>query len=128
MRTLAQIRAANALKDTQGLKKDLGKGKNGGTVLSGFPTTIKNCGLIAAVAFAVEVKKEKDKPETYKNLGQKLIVDGIAKHLSSDGINICDAKTATDLLDELAHGDVETLTRATAEAIAYLNYLKRFVA
>ncbi|MEI6715602.1 MAG: type III-B CRISPR module-associated protein Cmr5 [Verrucomicrobiota bacterium] len=122
MRTLAQIRAANALADSR--IKGMGHGQQGGDALSGFAMLIKTNGLLAAAAFAVETKQNGD----LKHPGHKLIVDGIARHLSDRSISICEAKNAGDLVDQLSGGDVNSLTRATAEAVAYLNYLKRFVA
>ena len=121
-RTLAQIRAANALKDSR--IKGIGHGQKDGNALSGFAMLIKTNGLMAAAAFAVETKQNQEP----KHPGEKLIVDGIARHLSHEGVAICKSNAASDLVDELANGDVAILTRATAEAIAYLNYLKRFVA
>jgi len=122
MRTLAQIRAANALTDSR--IRGMGHGQNDGNALSGFPTMIKTSGLLAAAAFSLEL----DKNKRLKHEGHHLIVQSIARHLSSHGVQICEAENARDLVEELANGDVQTLTRATAEAIAYLSYLKRFVA
>jgi CRISPR/Cas system CMR-associated protein Cmr5 small subunit len=121
-RTLAQIRAANALADSK--IQGMGHGQKGGDALSGFSMLIKTNGLMAAAAFAVETKQNQEP----KHAGHKLIVDGIARHLSHEGVAICESHAASDLVEELANGDVAILTRATAEAIAYLNYLKRFVA
>jgi CRISPR/Cas system CMR-associated protein Cmr5 small subunit len=102
----------------------MGKGQEGGDAISGFPMLIKTDGLLAAIAFALEVNKE-GRP---KQEGANHIVTAIAKHLSSTGIPICEAKTARDLVEELAAGDANKLRRATAEALSYLSYLKRFVA
>jgi hypothetical protein len=121
-RTLAQIRAANALADSK--IQGMGHGQKGGDALSGFSMLIKTNGLLAAAAFSIEAKAQ----GALKHEGHNLIVQAIARHLTSEGVQICEAEGATDLVEELANGDVNTLTRATAEAIAYLNYLKRFVA
>jgi CRISPR/Cas system CMR-associated protein Cmr5 small subunit len=122
MRSLAQIRAENALRSSK--IKGMGLGQKGGNALSGFPMLLKTAGLLAAGAFAVEVN-DAGKP---KQEGARLIMDAIAEHLSSQEIKICDSTKASDLVEELASGrDSSQLRRATAEAIAFLNYLKRFV-
>ena len=122
MRTLAQIRAANALVDRD--IAGMGHGQKGGDALSGFSILIKTNGLLAAAAFSLEL----DKKSQLKHEGHNLIVQALARHLSFKGVEICEAEDAESLVEELANGDVRTLTRATAEAIAYLSYLKRFVA
>ncbi|HPY31644.1 MAG TPA: type III-B CRISPR module-associated protein Cmr5 [Verrucomicrobiota bacterium] len=120
MKTLAQIRATNALKASR--IPGMGLGQKGGNALSGFPMLIKTDGLLAAGAFAVELSP-KGEP---KQAGAKLIMDAVAEHLASVGI--CKAGKAKDLVEELAHTeDASQLRRATAEALAFLNYLKRFV-
>jgi CRISPR/Cas system CMR-associated protein Cmr5 small subunit len=123
MKTLAQIRAANALEAAN--QPGMGLGQQGGDALSGFPMLIKSDGLLAALAFAVERKSNGQR----KQPGAFLIASAIAKHLASDGIGIVDAEDADALVDELARAsDASQLRRATAEALAFLNYLKRFVA
>ena len=120
MRTLAQRRATNALNAAR--IHGMGLGQDGGNALSGFPMLIKTDGALAAFAFAVE-RKANAEP---KQRGACLIVGAIAEHLSSLGIT--KAQRADDLVEELAHGDSALLRRATAEALGFLNYLKRFVA
>ena len=117
--TLAQRRAANALIAAR--IDGMGHGQEGGNALSGFPMLIKMDGLLAACAFAVERKSNRQR----KQHGAWLIVDAIAKHLQS--LNIVEAKTADDMVEELALGNSALLRRATAESLAFLNYLKRFV-
>ncbi|MCX8108822.1 MAG: type III-B CRISPR module-associated protein Cmr5 [Verrucomicrobiae bacterium] len=121
MKTLAQIRAANALKHSK--IPAMGLGQKGGDALSGFPMLIKTAGLLPAAAFAIE-QNSKGGP---KQAGAWLIMNAVAEHLKS--VNICKADNAQKLVEELAEArDAAQLRRATAEAIAYLNYLKRFVA
>jgi len=121
MRTLSQIRATNALKASR--IQGMGLGQRGGDALSGFPMLIKTDGLLAAGAFAVELKLNRES----KQPGALLIMTAIATHLAEVGI--ATARTAEDLVRELATAkDASQLRRATAEALAYLNYLKRFVA
>jgi len=120
MKTLAQRRAAMALNH-----KDVKvEGQKGGDAISGIPMLIKTDGLLAALAFAVECK-DGDRNKL-KHEGENRIAAAVADHLQSE--KICDAKTPWDLVEELARADATTLRRATAEALAFLNYLKRFVA
>ncbi len=117
--TLAQKRATNAL--TAAKIPGMGLGQAGGNALSGFPILIKTDGILAAFAFAIELKDVM----TPKQPGAFLIVDSIAVHLKS--VNIVQAQTAEGLVTELAKGDSILLRRVTAESLAYLNFLKRFV-
>ncbi len=121
MKTLAQIRAANALNASR--IKGMGIGQKGGNALSGFPMLIKTDGLLAAGAFALELNAKGDP----KQEGARLIMNGVAEHLATVGVS--QASTAKDLVEELARADdAAQLRRATSEALAFLNYLKRFVA
>ena len=145
MRTLAQIRATNALAQ----RDQIAEGQGGGDVLSGFPMLIKADGLLAALAFAVELKAcrnpdrvdehflvrrlddEQERVFERKHRGEYSIACAIAYHLGCnrpDGcIAICQAQSPDDLVEELAQAaDASKLRRATAEALAFLNYLKRF--
>jgi len=83
--------------------------------------------LLTASAFAVEWKdKEKDQR---KHKGEFDVVKAVAQHLSGAGVAIIKATDPDMLVKELADAqDSSQLRRATAEAIAFLNYLKRFVA
>jgi hypothetical protein len=122
LKSLAQIRAENALHSSK--IKGMGLGQEGGNALSPFPMLIRTDGLLSAGAFAIELTS-KGEP---KQKGARLIMEAIARHLSSPGVEICEAKTAGDLIEELAAAnDSSKLRRATTEAIAFLNYLKRFV-
>jgi CRISPR/Cas system CMR-associated protein Cmr5 small subunit len=123
VKTLAQIRAANALK----WKDHKFGGQKGGEVVSGFPMLIKADGLLTASAFAVEWK-DKEKGQR-KHKGEFDVVKAVAQHLSGAGVAIVKAAEPDTLVKELADAqDASQLRRATAEAIAFLNYLKRFVA
>jgi len=117
--TLAQQRASHALSAAR--IDGMGLGQDGGNAISGFPMLIKTDGALAAFAFAVERKPTGE----LKQRGANLIVGAIATHLQA--LAIVDAQTADDLVEELARGDSALLRRATAEALAFLNYLKRFL-
>ncbi len=122
MKTLAQIRAANALKAAK--QPNMGIGQKGGDALSSFPMLIITDGLLATLAYAVERKPDGQR----KNPGALLVANAIAEHLSSPGIRIVKASDADSLVEELANADSATIRRATSETLAFLNYLKRFTA
>jgi CRISPR/Cas system CMR-associated protein Cmr5 small subunit len=121
VKALAQIRAQNALRSSG--ETGMGLGQKDGNALSGFPLIIRTSGLLAAAAFALELNGKGEA----KQEGARLIVNAIASHLAS--LKICHANKAIDLVEELAAAsDSSQLRRATAEALAFLSYLKRFVA
>ena len=131
MKTLAQIRAANALRYRALVQEQLDR-PGQGDALSGFPMLIKANGLIAALAFATELKREKGGELHRKRPAECAIAEAIAAHLShnqqEERVAITTAAEPHDLLVELASGDASKLRRATTETLAFLNYLKRFVA
>jgi hypothetical protein len=146
MKTLAQIRAANALAH----RDRIAAGQAEGDVLSGFPMLIKQDGLLAALALAVELKEcrqpdrvdprflvrrrvgNQEQAFERKHKGEFSIAQALAQHLQHnrpDGrIAITEAQDADALVAELSGADSSKLRRATAEAVAFLNFLKRFVA
>jgi CRISPR/Cas system CMR-associated protein Cmr5 small subunit len=117
MENLEQRRAANALRRATDCRKQQGEGD----CLSGYPGLVINNGLLSCLAYSLE--KE----------GQHLrVVNAIAFHL--DDLEICqrlgggDADAAWLLRHLIANGtSAHTLRRATAESLAFLGYLKRFV-
>jgi len=124
MKTLAQIRAANALSSAS--QPGMGIGQQGGNAISGYPMLVKSDGLLAALAFAIENKANGGR----KQPGCFLIADALAKHLSCDGVGIVEAENPDDLVEELSSApdaNAGQLRRATEESLAFLNYLKRFV-
>lgn len=124
MKTIAQRRASVAL-----LWKDKGfGGKKEGNVVSGFPMLIRTDGLLPALAYAVEKKENKTTGQLEnKNPGEFQIASALVDHLKAEEI-LKKSGTPEEMVDELARGDSSLLRRATAEALAFLNYLKRFVA
>ncbi len=125
MRTLAQRRATVALcwKDKAFV------GKKDGDIVSGFPMLIRADGLLASLAYAVEKKEDKQtRQRVPKNPGEFEIANAVLDHLNQEGI-LKQSKTPDDMVKELASApDASQLRRATTEALAFLNYLKRFVA
>jgi len=84
-------------------------------------------GLLAALAFSCEWKNQQSGAR--KHPGEYTVASAIAEHLRHQQNPICNATDADDLLHELADGNSDALLRrATGETLAFLNYLKRFVA
>ncbi len=122
MQNLDQIRAAKALEAVN---------RNGSKItkqtVSKLPAMIISNGLLAAAAFAAELKKEGEakRPEMQDAMNQ------VAQHLKNSvhGINIltgCDS--AQQLIKKLSGENATSndLQRATGEALAFISYLKRF--
>ncbi len=119
-RTLAQIRSAVAIEKSADRTF---KGKDGGDKVKSFPTTIQTCGLLGALAYAVE--KGHDSAEyklseaciAYLN---KLIEDGypVIPHISEvkDFARYLSGKDCTPT----------QFRRVNAEVMAFLNYLRRY--
>ena len=105
MRNLEQIRAKHALDFIS--NNDAITGPDGGNILSKIPTMIVADGLLATAAFAKA-----------KGGGYESTVDNIFAHLKSQAI--------TSDINELVTKEALVLQRATLEAIAYSNYVKRF--
>ncbi len=91
--------------------------------IAGFPSLIMNNGLLAATAFAIESERE-------ARAGISAAVDGMARHLANPihGITaLRGVTTAAALIRALsAQATSLDLQRATAEALAFLSYVKRF--
>lgn len=116
MKNLEQIRAKNALKAAE----QKIAGANGGEVIKKIPPLIMNHGLLAIGAYAFDEKT-----------GYKGVIDAIALHLASSEIKLLPEKYSSDtkgLMDYLANeADSATLKLITAEAMAWLNYARRFI-
>ncbi|MDD4441258.1 MAG: type III-B CRISPR module-associated protein Cmr5 [Kiritimatiellae bacterium] len=114
---LEQIRARNALK----AGKTKMSGKENGEVIKKIPPLIMNHGLLAIGAYAFDEK----------NRGYKAAVDAIAEHLADKEIGLLPKEFQADtqgLMDYLCNkADSFQLKQCTAEAIAWLNYARRFV-
>jgi CRISPR/Cas system CMR-associated protein Cmr5 small subunit len=123
MKNLDQIRANNALRH----KDRIANSQGGGDAISGFPMLVLTDGLLAALAFACEWKDRRS--GTRKHPGEYTVAHAMTEHLGHERNTICIATDPDDLLHLLASSDTDTLLRrATAESLAFLSYLKRFVA
>ena len=107
------IRAKNAF---DACKDTTISGKAGGEVVKKLPSMIRENGLLGALAFAIAGDN--------KTVGYRKALDAIASHLQSLGkVN---SKDSAGLMTELINSDSLKLRDATAEAMLYLNYLRRF--
>lgn len=121
LQNLEQIRAANAIAFASSPVEK--RGSDGGEAIKKIPPMIMSNGLLAAIAFSIEEKKN-----GYSRPGYAAILDAIATHLSSPEIGIIpDSHSAADLIGKLTKSDSETLKLATAEALEWLGYARRFV-
>jgi CRISPR/Cas system CMR-associated protein Cmr5 small subunit len=120
MQNLEQIRARNAITRFQDVHGRQGEGN----ALAGYPSLIINNGLLATVAFSIQ-----------KGDQMLRIANAIGYHLSNlhDGqqnrnlLQGCSAD-ADGVLNRLSAQTVDAtlLQECTAEALAFLSYLKRF--
>ena len=115
MKNLEQIRARNAMKAAD----QKIAGANGGEVIKKIPPLIMNHGLLAIGAYAFDEKT-----------GYKGAVDAIARHLADKDIALVPAEKndTAKLMDYLVtEADSAKLKQCTAEAMAWLNYARRFI-
>jgi CRISPR-associated protein Cmr5 len=106
MQNLEQIRAAHAFKKATNLDK---------RAVNKLPAMIVNNGLLAASAFANDGDRD----------GLRDAMNAVAEHLKSQGHITGNADTG-GLIKDLASRSSTDLQRSTAEALAYIAYLKRF--
>lgn len=122
MKNLAQVRALSALQLANNNQGGI-VGANGGEAIKKVPPMIAANGLLAALAFSLEEKKQ-----GLQRPGYAAIFDAIAAHLQSSEISITkDTANARALLKHLVDSDSQTLKLATAEAMEWLGYARRFV-
>ncbi len=121
MKNLAQVRAASAVTFAKSPVEK--RGRDGGGAIKKIPPMIASNGLLAAIAFSIESKKD-----GLQRPGYSAIFDAIAGHLKSPEIAITsDSGDARSLLDELVECDSQILKLATAETMEWLAYARRFV-
>ena len=117
MQNLEQVRARNALAFAG---SGAVKGEQGGEVIKKVSPLIMNHGLLATAAYSFSEKA-----------GWQKVFDAIAKHLADPEVAILPpgADNRSKLMDCLTAkaATSETLKLATAEAMAWLTYARRFV-
>jgi len=127
-RTLDQIRAAVAMR----YKNKIGGGAEGGEKIKGFPTIVQINGLLGALAYACERKKDKDTNQmVIKNTAEYNLCRAIVAHLNElreEGYQVLPEYIDTpETLAETLSGCTRTeFRRVNAEVLAFLNYLRRF--
>lgn len=117
MQNLEQLRAKNAL------SAQIGKGSEDGDAVSKkVPAMIRQNGFLGAMSFA----KEKYDPKKPEKNGYWDVFNAIITHLK-DSNQLHGLPSDFDgFLAGLCAKDAATLRAVTAEAMAYLNYLRRF--
>ena len=134
--SLEQIRAKNAFAAANDKKNYVFAGREDGkSVAKKVPVQIIQNGFLGALAFACETKKDKQKPQNGdsakqpppKNPGHHAVFRAIIAHLSTIGADFGIGNVEPDaFLEVLAQRDASVLRAVTAEALAYLSYLRRF--
>lgn len=117
LQNLDQVRARNAL--AFGTKEAVA-GDKGGEVIKKVAPLIQNHGLLATAAYSFTEKE-----------GWRKVFDAIARHLADPDVGVV-SESVTDrrsLMDHLTAKSTssEELKQATAEAMAWLTYARRFV-
>ncbi len=129
MQNLNQIRARHVLEFATSEKGKLVKGKNDGEVIKKIPPAIMNNGIMAALAYSMDVKKKDE--ETHQIVYPwRNVFDAVAEHLSSQEIAMIpsDKNSAELLLDYLASEATSAQLRdITAETGEWLNFARRLV-
>lgn len=113
MQNLEQLRAAAALGPAKNLDR---------SAISKLPALIISNGLLATAAFCIAEGGGDNKKD------MKLALDATAAHLAARQIIGQQNNTARGIIEDLSSPgrDAIHLQRATAEALAFLSYLKRF--
>jgi len=122
-RTLNQIRSAVAMR----FKTKIGGGTDGGEKIKSFPTIVQTNGLLGALAYACETKRD----GAHKNEAEHNMCKAIIEHLNelrSEGYAILpeDIDTPETLAKRLADCSRTDFRHINAEVLAFLNYLRRF--
>lgn len=120
MKNLEQIRAHSALTFANQVAagKTSARGKEDGEAVKKIPPMIMGNGLLATLAFSLEPGRE----------GFASIFSALAAHLASKEIDVIENNgTAEGLVEGLVQSDSATLKLATAEALEWLGYARRFV-
>lgn len=123
-RTLAQRRAADALKKIQLLEKNPRRGKYDSYV-DGLPATILMSGLGQAAATLLASAKIGKDNRSDDNRAYETLYEHLSSWLCR---NDDDAPYPGqgDLMEAVINGSEEAYVRAQAEAMAYLEWLKKF--
>ncbi|MCF7853899.1 MAG: type III-B CRISPR module-associated protein Cmr5 [Candidatus Pacebacteria bacterium] len=122
-KTLDQIRAAVAIQT----KDEILRSQGGSDKSKSFPTMVQTNGLLGALAFAIDKKTSRSEAAFYS------IASAVVAHLNEvrkqdKSIMTEDIQDPECLAKYLAKTSTPTqFRRITAECLAFLNYLRRFV-
>jgi CRISPR type III-B/RAMP module-associated protein Cmr5 len=111
MKNLEQIRAANALEPAKGLSR---------SAVNKLPAMILANGLLATAAFCNAEGGGENRADMKKAL------NATAGHLAKQGHLAPGTNTVAGMIEDLCKRSSHELQRATAEALAFIAYLKRF--
>lgn len=126
MKNLEQLRSKHAL-----VASDQGfHGRNDGDIIKKIPTMIQQNGFLGALAFAIEDETRVQKQKSNNVSGYAQAFKAILEHLRSPKVAICPASLyeLRPFADWLCHDerDASELRVVTAEAMAYMNVLRRY--
>lgn len=111
MQNLEQIRAKHALEHSQELSR---------SAVNKLPAMILANGLLATAAFCNAEGGGDNRTHMRKAL------EATAQHLSNRGLLANGTNAIASMIQQLSQRSSHELQNATAEAIAYIAYLKRF--
>jgi CRISPR-associated protein Cmr5 len=117
MQTIQQQRAAHALTEVEAAKTRLGNSSEYKSYASGFPAMIQMNGLGQAAAFYRSKSGNDAKGRAYQAL-----YDTLSSWLSKPG----QPYQGQDLLDGITRENMQTYMLAQAEALALLDWVKKF--
>ncbi len=111
MKNLEQIRAAAALEPARDLDK---------SAVNKLPALILRNGLLATIAFCAS----ESSGENRSHMARALLAT--ARHLASRGMVSQNYQELKDFARDLSRQSSQNLQHATAEALAFIAYLRRF--
>jgi len=118
-------RAEHALQTINNLPDDV---KKYTSYVKGLPATILQNGLGQAMATLLAASKGRDAMNNNEvNSAHRLLYDHVQGWLCRDDTDFpAPYSGSTELMNAITVGDEEAYIRAQAEALAYLNWLKKF--
>ena len=117
MKNLSQLRARHALEATEDREY---RGANDGEVVRKIPSMIRENGILGALAFAKENQGKTNHADVFfKIISHLKKLDRIEDDVDHEG-------SLDSFIKYLCEGDSAQLRAVTEEAMAYLNYLRRF--
>jgi len=111
MKNLEQIRASAALDPAKSLDK---------SAVNKLPAMIMSNGLLATIAFC----HSESSGDNRSHMEQALIAT--ARHLAGQNLAAADTNDLMAFAQDLSSRDSHHLQRATAEALLFIGYLRRF--